>query len=206
MDPRALQLATRAELNRRLAGLVGTLKGKGMKRLAIDLTGNGGGTEWSSEAVTLFTAGRLTRNEPRRVGPACDRSAIWRGEKPACSVYAGTPTVEWVESDGPPSWTGPLAVLVDRRTASAAEEFVAWMRDNQRARIAGEKTAGAGCGYIDGGNAFAFKAAPIHLMMPNCSRIMKDGTNEVEGQLPDVAIDWPRLTPTEVPGTLAKLF
>ena len=206
MDRRALQLATRAELNRQLAALVGSLEARGMRRLAIDLSRNGGGSEWSTEAITLFTAGRLTRQEPRRVGPTCDRSNIWKGEKPACTAYAGAPTTEWVESDGPPPWTGPLAILADRDTASAAEEFITWARDNGRAKMGGEKTHGSGCGYMDGGHAFAFKAANIHLMMPNCSRFTRDGTNEIEGQAPDVAIDWQTLKPADVPTTLAKLF
>ena len=206
MDSRALQLATRAELNRQLVALVGTLRARGMKRLAVDLSRNGGGSEWSTEAVTLFTAGRLTRQEPRRVGPTCDRSGIWRGEKPACTVYAGPPTTEWVESDGRPAWTGPLAILADRDTASAAEEFITWLRDNKRAKMGGEKTFGAGCGYMDGGNAFAFKAANIHLMMPNCSRFTRDGTNEIEGQMPDVAIEWAKLKSEDVKATLSSLF
>jgi len=206
MDSRALQLATRAELNRQLAALVGTLKSRGMKRLAIDLSRNGGGSEWSSEAVTLFAAGRLSRQEPRRVGLTCDRSAIWKGEKPGCTVYAGAPTTEWVESDGAPAWTGPLAILADRDTASAAEEFITWLRDNKRAKMGGEKTFGAGCGYMDGGNAFAFKAANIHLMMPNCSRFTRDGTNEIEGQVPDVATDWATLKPADVAAALGSLF
>jgi hypothetical protein len=206
MDDRALQLATRAELNRQLVALVGVLRTRGMKRLAIDLSRNGGGSEWSSEAVTLFTAGRLTREEPRRVGPTCDRSGIWKGEKPTCTAYAGAPATEWVESDGAPAWTGPLAILADRNTASAAEEFITWLRDNNRAKMGGEKTFGAGCGYVDGGNAIAFEAANIHLMMPNCSRFTRDGTNEIEGQTPDVAIDWATLRPADVAATLSILF
>lgn len=206
MDSRALQLATREELNRQLIALVGTLRGRGMKRLAIDLSRNGGGSEWSTEAAALFTRGRLTRQEPRRVGPACDRSGIWKGEKPACTAYAGAATTEWVESDGPPAWTGPLAILADRDTASAAEEFITWLRDNKRAKMGGEKTFGAGCGYMDGGNAFAFKAANIHLMMPNCSRFTRDGTNEIEGQAPDVTIDWATLKPADVEAALSSLF
>lgn len=206
MDSRALQLATRAELNRQLVALVGELRSRGMKRLAIDLSRNGGGSEWSTEAVTLFTAGRLTRQEPRRVGPTCDRSGIWQGEKPACTAYAGAPTTEWVESDGKPAWTGPLAILADRDTASAAEEFITWLRDNKRAKMGGEKTFGAGCGYMDGGNMFAFKAANIHLMMPNCSRFTRDGNNEIEGQAPDVTIDWATLKPADVEAALSSLF
>lgn len=206
VEGRDLQLAVRAELNRQLIVVVGAMKAAGMKRLVIDLSRNGGGSEWSSDAVTLFTKGRLTRNEPRRVGPACDRSNIWKGERPRCSIYAGEQTTEWVEGDAPPSWTGPLAVIVDHHTASAAEEFATWLRDNDRARIGGERTFGAGCGYMDGGSAFMFRAAPMHLMIPNCSRIRRDGTNEIEGVTPDVAIDWWRLKPEQVPAALESLF
>lgn len=203
---RDLQLAVRAELNRQIAATIGKLKAAGARRLIVDLSRNGGGSEWSTEAVTLFTKGRLTRNEPRRAGPSCDRTNIWKGEKPACSIYAGAQTVEWVEADRPPPWTGPLAVIVDHDTASAAEEFAAWLQDNDRAKVGGVKTYGAGCGYIDGGSAFAFKAAPMHLMIPNCSRIRRDGTNEIEAVTPDVTIDWQKLTPDAVAAAFAKLF
>jgi C-terminal processing protease CtpA/Prc len=206
LEGRDLQLAVRAELNRQLTATVGKLKAAGATKLVIDLSRNGGGSEWSSEAVTLFTKGRLTRNEPRRVGPICDRTNIWKGETPACSIYAGPQTTEWVEPDAPPPWTGPLAVIVDHHTASAAEEFATWLQDNDRAKVGGEKTFGAGCGYMDGGNAFEFRAAPMHLMIPNCSRIRRDGTNEIEAVSPDVAIDWQRLKPADVEGTFAKLF
>lgn len=204
LSGRELQLATRAELNRQLASLVATLKAKGMQRLAIDLSRNGGGSEWSSEAATLFAAGKMQRTEPRRVGPTCDRAAIWKGEKPSCSAYMGPPTIEQIE--GKPVWTGPLAVLADRRTASAAEEFISWLRDNGKAVMGGERTFGAGCGYIDGGAAFQFTAVPMHLMIPNCSRFTRDGINEIEGQAPDRAIDWQQLTPEQVRPALEALF
>lgn len=204
LDGRALQLATRAELNRRLVALLETLKAKGMKRLAIDISRNGGGSEWSSEAVTLFAPGRMQRTEPRRGGPTCDRSTVWKGEKPACSPYRTSPTTEWIE--GKPAWMGPLAILADRRTASAAEEFISWLRDNGRAVMGGERTFGAGCGYMDGGAAFQFTAVSMHLMIPNCSRFTRDGANEIEGQAPDLSIDWQQLKPEDVPATLNALF
>ena len=115
-------------------------------------------------------------------------------------------TTEFADRPGAPIWSGPLAVLVDRQTASAAEEFATWLQDNKQARIGGEKTFGAGCGYIDGGNSFAFRAAPMHLMMPNCSRIRRDGTNEIEAVTPDVAIDWRTLRPSDVVKLLERLF
>ena len=206
LEGRELQLAARAELNRQLRAKVAALKAAGMKRLVIDLSRNGGGSEWSTEAAALFANARLSRNTPRLAGPTCDRSAIWKGEKPACSIYRGDLPTEIADRPDTPIWSGPLAVLVDRQTASAAEEFATWMQDNGQARIGGEKTFGAGCGYIDGGNTFTFRAAPMHLTMPNCSRIRRDGTNEIEAVTPDVAIDWRTLQPPDVAKAFDRLF
>ena len=204
LEGRDLQLATRAELNRQLAALVEKLKSKGMRRLAIDLSRNGGGSEWSSEAAMLFAEGRLHRTQPRQVGPTCDRTPIWKGGKPGCTAYKAPSATEWLE--GKPIWTGPLAILADRRTASAAEEFIVWLRDNGKAVIGGERTFGAGCGYIDGGATFQFTAVPMHLMIPNCSRFTSDGINEIEGQAPDLAIDWQQIKRDDVPAVLDALF
>ena len=106
----------------------------------------------------------------------------------------------------PGAWTGPLAILADRRSASATEEFITWLKDNGRAVIAGERTFGAGCGYIDGGSAIPLNAARLHIMMPNCSRYTGEGINEIEGIAPDVPIDWSITTATEMPVLLARPF
>ncbi len=203
LDGQDLRLATRAELNRRLTALIGELRGRGINKLAIDISGNGGGSEWSSEVAAMFASGTLKRTAPRLAGPKCDRSVLWQG-KPACPIYAGEPEIE--ELRGTAVWTGPMAVLVDRRSASAAEEFVTWLKDNGRATIAGERTYGAGCGYVDGGSAIALKAAPLHIMVPNCSRYTGDGINEIEGIAPNVAIDWMVLRPEKSLAALAGLF
>jgi hypothetical protein len=203
LDGQELRLATRAELNRRLTALIGEVRGRGINKLAIDISGNGGGSEWSSEAAAMFASGTLKRTAPRLVGPKCDRSALWQG-KPACSIYAGEAEIEELRGSG--VWTGPLAVLVDRRSASAAEEFVTWLKDNGRAKIAGERTYGAGCGYVDGGNAIALRAVPLHIMVPNCSRYTREGVNEIEGITPTVALDWMTLTPDKTAAAVARLY
>lgn len=203
MDAKALRLATRGELNRQLTGLVATLRARGVTRLAIDVTGNGGGTEWSSEVAAMFAAGELRRNAPRLAGPACDRSSVWKGERP-CPVYAKPAETETMKGTG--IWTGPLAVLADRRTASAAEEFITWLKDNDRAVIAGERTFGAGCGYVDGGYAIPLKAASLHIMVPNCSRYTREGVNEIEGIAPNVVVDWSTTSAAAMPDLLDGLF
>ena len=203
MDARALQLATRAELNRQLAALIASLRARGMAKLVIDVTGNGGGSEWSSEVAAMLAIGELKRNAPRRAGPACDRSSVWQGKRP-CPVYAKAAEIERTRGTG--VWTGPLAVLADRRTASAAEEFITWLKDNGRATIAGERSFGAGCGYVDGGHAIALKAADLHLMIPNCSRYTGEGINEIEGIAPHVTVDWSATKGADMPALLADLF
>lgn len=203
LEGRNLQLAVRAELNRQLGALIGTLEARGMKRLVVDISGNGGGSEWSAEVARMLTGGPLSRQQPRRVAPKCDRSPMWRGERP-CDVYGAPPEVETLAGTG--RWTGPLAVLVDRWSASAAEEFVTLLKDSKRATIVGERTFGSGCGYVDGGHAFAFQAAPMHVMMPNCSRYTAEGINEIEGIAPTVAVDWATAAPAEVPAVLDRAF
>lgn len=203
MDARELQLATRAELNRQIVELISTLRKRGMRKLAIDITGNGGGTEWSSEVAAMFASGELKRSAPRLAGPTCDRSSMWQGNRP-CSIYAKELEIETMRGTG--IWTGPLAVLTDRRTASAAEEFITWLKDNDRAVIAGERSLGSGCGYVDGGYAIALKAAPLHIMVPNCSRYTRDGMNEIEGITPNVSIDWSTVTGVEMTALLRRLF
>ena len=200
---RELQLATRAELNRRLTALIGELRARGVKKLAVDLSGNGGGSEWSSEVAAMLASGTLKRTAPRLVGPSCDRSSLWQG-KSTCAVYAKD--VETEELKGTGIWTGPLAVLVDRRLASASEEFVTWLKDNGRATIAGERTYGAGCGYVDGGYAIGLHAANLHVMVPNCSRYAAAGLNEIEGIPPNVSIDWMTLAPEQAPAALRQLY
>jgi C-terminal processing protease CtpA/Prc len=90
---------------------------------------------------------------------------------------------------GEGAWTGPVYVLADRGTASASESLVAWLKQNGVAKIVGERTLGAGCGYIDGGTRTQLRASHFDVHMPNCARYMEDGTNEIEGIAPDIALD-----------------
>jgi C-terminal processing protease CtpA/Prc len=155
--------------------------------LAIDVTGNGGGSEWSEEAAALFTAGTVTRPSPRRLVDSCDRSAIWLGAA-VCSNLAPAGAEDRLQGKG--AWRGPLVVLVDKRTASAAEDFAYWLAGSGVARLVGQRTFGAGCGYVDGGWAYQFTAFDAHAMMPNCSRYTREGINQIEGLEPDVSYDW----------------
>ncbi|WP_170229658.1 S41 family peptidase [Polyangium fumosum] len=185
LDEDALRAGVRAKLQEALQTAIGALRDRGAKRLLVDLTGNGGGTEWVSEAVPLFTGGTLRRSKARIVSPSCDRTPVWKGEK-VCSIFGEPPGTAMLE--GKNVWKGPLFVLVDRGTGSASEDFVAWLKDNHTATILGARTAGAGCGYVNGGGRVQLREIGFEVRMPNCARFLADGTNEVEGIAPDVAL------------------
>jgi Peptidase family S41 len=185
LTARELQLAVRAVLQKELAGAIEALKARGARRLLVDVSGNGGGTEWVTEAVALFTDRELARRPSRLVSPQCDRSPIWRGEA-VCPVLA--PEGEGLSLSGTGDWNGKLYILADARTGSASEDFVAWLGENGAAVVIGARTAGAGCGYVDGGGRIVLQAVPFDVMAPNCARFLNDGTNEIEGIAPHIKI------------------
>jgi C-terminal processing protease CtpA/Prc len=86
------------------------------------------------------------------------------------------------------AYRGRLALLIDSRTASAAEQFAAMLKDAGAATLFGEKTLGAGCGYTDGGVNIVLPNSGVRARMPDCLRLRKDGSNEVLGVAPDVAV------------------
>ncbi|MFT3805391.1 S41 family peptidase [Arenimonas sp.] len=181
----ALRLAVRARLQAELTTKIRALQEKGATRLLIDLSGNGGGTEWVSEAIVLMTDKPMSRQNARLIDARCDRSGVWRGEKP-CPVLE--PVGERATLQGQGVWTGPVTILVDGNTGSASEDFVAWLQQNGIATVIGERTAGAGCGYINGGTRTQFRASPFDARMPNCARYLDNGRNEIEGLAPDVEL------------------
>lgn len=182
---RALKLEVRKLQQSRLRAAIAELQAQGASRLLVDITGNGGGTEWVREAIALMTDLPLDRDAARLLADSCDRSGIWRGE-PVCPALAfpGKP----VRIQGLGAWRGPLLVLVDRGTGSAAEDFVAWLKINGVATVLGETTAGAGGGYVNGGTRTRLRATPFSVRMPNCARFLADGTNEIEGIAPGISL------------------
>lgn len=181
-----LKLAVRARLQDELRSAVAELRERGAERLFVDVSGNGGGTEWVDEVIQLMTDRELTRASARLAAPTCNRSGLWRGE----SVCPGLAPAEAPATlTGTGEWTGPLYILTDRDTGSASEDFVAWLQQNGVARVVGQRTAGAGCGYVNGGGRIRLTASPFDVRAPNCARFLNDGTNEIEGIAPDIEID-----------------
>lgn len=233
----------------------------GVDRVVVDLTGNGGGTDWVDPAARMFSAqslvcpqlifikhphwtGRLAglraeieedlRGEwsaPERAvledararvdrllaraQEPCDLRSIWTWPGPpsctnlveeayfACGVFGEPPTVALAGARSrwelfaalgyryaPGVYAGPLMVLVDDRTASAAEHFAAMLADNGAARILGARTKGSGCGYTGGGVPAVLQGSGLTIAMPDCQRRRRDGANELAGIEPDVAIAW----------------
>ena len=182
---RALQLQVRDLLQRKLAAALRDLRSRGAKRLLVDVAGNGGGSEWVTDVTALLTERLMSREQPRVAGPRCDRIGIWRGQAP-CPVLAEAGSRATLQGTG--AWPGPVLVLVDASTASASEDLVAWLQQNGIATVIGERTRGAGCGYLDGGTRTRFRASRFDVVMPNCARFLDDGRNEIEGIAPDIAI------------------
>ena len=182
----ALKLAVRELQQRRLAQAIRELQRRGARRLLVDVSGNGGGTEWVTEVVALLTDRELTRAQARLVAPGCDRSAMWVGAPAPCPVLQAAAGRASLQGTG--AWAGPVLILADRRTGSASEDFIAWLQQNRVAKVLGETTNGAGCGYVDGGNRTRLTVAPFDVRMPNCARFLDDGTNEIEGIRPDVVL------------------
>ncbi|HEY8212004.1 MAG TPA: S41 family peptidase, partial [Myxococcaceae bacterium] len=129
----------------------------------------------------------------RTGAPVPECSMLTRSRRSPCypSIGAGLPCA----AQKPPLDGGrerglrgaPLYVLMNRNTASAAELFAAILRDNGAATLVGERSLGAGCGYIDGANRIQLRHSGLKLRAPNCVRFRRDGANEVDGIAPDRA-------------------
>ncbi|MEM9384525.1 MAG: carboxy terminal-processing peptidase [Pseudomonadota bacterium] len=102
--------------------LIGELKEEGMDALIVDLRNNGGGHLWEARAMTgLFIDGPVVqfRETNGRVRQLSD-------------IEPGV------------AYDGPLAVLVDRYSASASEIFAAAIQDYERGVVIGQNTFGKG--------------------------------------------------------------
>jgi hypothetical protein len=192
---RALQLKVRARLQAQLEAQLGQLRDLGIRRLVVDITGNGGGSEWVRQVIPLFTSRPMTRRAALGPTPRCDRMPIWRGEA-VCPLLEDQGEEESLQGRG--LWDGPLALWIDGGTASASEDFAAWLSDNHVAVLVGSPTVGAGCGYVAGGHVSVLPASGLQVRMPNCARFLRDGRNEIEGLAPHhpsgfLETDLPRL-------------
>ncbi|MGH7606389.1 MAG: S41 family peptidase, partial [Gemmatimonadales bacterium] len=264
-------------LARKVAHRVEALRAAGIDALVVDVTGNGGGSEWVDPVTRIFTAKplramrvtgvrhprevtsaaeRLAAVEGRMSDPAlsnsslvllavahrrlaavlaelqapCDRAALWEGRDPGCTQTVTAPTYATGVFDHLPDdaltdvpdrgelyspfgrdvpagvWTGPLYVLANAGSASATEAFVAMLQDNGAAKVLGERTYGAGCGYTDGGLPIELPNSGLVVWMPDCARFRIDGTNEIEGIEPDIPLPWSDLNGADRARSLAEVL
>jgi hypothetical protein len=234
-----------AVMTRSLITTIERLRANSAQLLLIDLTRNGGGTEWAEAAARIISPVPV-RSAPTYVIRSEAWATLWRARaaklrlearrassadramllelaryadataddlKPCASApcsrlaqagYASGLLAEmpagrisnkvWAPDIFSPAqfpyidsvWNGPVIVLVDSETWSAAEEFSALLQDNGAAIVMGTRTGGAGCGHIDGNDPVTLTHSGAKLEMPNCARLRKDGSNEVGGIVPDV--------------------
>jgi carboxyl-terminal processing protease len=105
--------------------LIGELEKEGIDGLVIDLRGNGGGH--LTEATAL--------------------SGLFIDNGPVVQLRNGSGRISRLDDPDPVArvaYAGPLAVLVDRYSASASEIFAAAIQDYERGVIVGQQTFGKG--------------------------------------------------------------
>ena len=120
---RAQNLPDYRSSTRDVRKLIDDMKTEGIKGLIVDLRNNGGGS--LLEATTL--------------------TGLFIDEGPVVQVRNSSGRISTEEDVEPGmSWDGPLAVLVNRYSASASEIFAAAIQDYGRGLIIGETTFGKG--------------------------------------------------------------
>ena len=108
---------------RDVAALIDALKAEGIDALVVDLRNNGGGSLQEADTLTgLFIES----------GPTVQVKSNRR----RASVYS--------DNDESVAWGGPMAVLVNRLSASASEIFAGAIQDYGRGIILGSQTFGKG--------------------------------------------------------------
>jgi Peptidase family S41 len=141
----------------------------------------------------------------------CDGTPLWSGQHPSCTwlgdgsystgLLRSGETRELLGKSWAPLvftplqypyqegiWRGPLLVVVNGDTGSAAEQFAAELQDNHAAVIVGSPTVGAGCGQTDGGTPTTLENSGGVLRMPDCVRMRNANLNLASGVQPDVLV------------------
>jgi carboxyl-terminal processing protease len=164
--------------------LIADLKSEGVDGIVVDLRGNGGGSLTEATALT----------------------GLFIDEGPVVQVKDSFGKVE-VETDPNPgiAYTGPLAVLVDRNSASASEIFAGAMQDYGRGIIIGEPTFGKGTvqtlidlnRFVPGNDD---DLGRLRLTMAEFFRV-SGGSTQLRGVVPD--IEFPTATNTDDHGERA---
>lgn len=183
--------------------------------LSYELRSEGAGPSRMRKAngATAELEALIKRRAEAARAPHCDLSWVWEQKRPwseaslrecgklvflpteiARKMFPGAPSGAKGRNlptpvAAAPLWQGPVAILVDRNTASAAELFAGYFQDARAGLIIGERTAGAGCGFIDFESPIILPNTGLQLIAPDCVILRQDGSNAVSGVSPDIEID-----------------
>jgi carboxyl-terminal processing protease len=157
--------------------LIADLQKQNIEGLVIDLRGNGGGS--LSEALEL--------------------TGLFIKEGPVVQTRDASGKVE-INNDPDPSisYTGPMAVLVDRNSASASEIFAGAIQDYQRAIIIGEPTFGKGTvqNVVDLNRFSRDSNADLGKLKTTIAQFFRitGSSNQFKGVIPDITFPTARDT------------
>ncbi len=158
--------------------LIADLLDEGINGLIIDLRGNGGGS--LSEALEL--------------------TGLFIEEGPIVQTKDSTGRID-INNDPDPSivYAGPLAVLVNRNSASASEIFAGAIQDYQRGIIIGEPTFGKGTvqNIVDL-NRFVTNSSEEHgRLKTTIAQFFRvsGGSNQHRGVIPDIILPTANISP-----------
>jgi len=167
---RAKNLPDYRSSTRDVRKLIDEMKAEGIKGLVVDLRNNGGGS--LLEATTL--------------------TGLFIDEGPVVQVRNSSGRISTEEDTDPGmAWDGPMAVLVNRYSASASEIFAAAIQDYGRGLIIGETTFGKGTvqnlvdldDYAPAGDAG--KMGQLKITMAQFFRV-NGGSTQNRGVEPDI--------------------
>ena len=150
----------REDLGEELATVLDAARAEGpLGGVVLDLRGNGGGsTDGAAGALGLFVAGAPLFPMRRRDG-----------------------TVEIDRATEPPEgsrWDGPVAAVVDRGTASAAEMIAGALSAYDRGVVVGERTFGKGCAqeyFEDESDVGVLRLTTLVFALPDGSPLQRVG-------------------------------
>lgn len=152
--------------------LIETLKAQGIDGLIVDLRGNGGGS--LAEATSL--------------------TGLFVDQRPVVQVKDASGKVELeLNPDTRVAYSGPLAVLVDRDSASASEIFAAAIQDYGRGLVIGEATFGKGTvqTLVDLDRYALGKDADLGRLRLTTAEFFRlsGGSTQLKGVEPDIHLD-----------------
>ncbi len=146
---------------RDVRALIEQLKAEGVEGIIVDLRNNGGGSLQEADSLT----GLFIKSGPTVQVKTANRRA---------SIYADT--------DEDIAWDGPLAVMVNRLSASASEIFAGAIQDYGRGIIIGSQTFGKGTVQT----LIPLNRGQLKMTQAKFYRVSGHSTQH-EGVMPDVA-------------------